>query len=612
MKRILPFICASALSTFAFSQQQIGNSGFETWNTITGSNEEPTNWNSFLTASGSFSFAASNQITRSLEPRPGSTGSYSALIYSTSVLGVIANGNLTVGRINMGSASPVNANNYNSSIIANTDFSEALTDTPDSIVFWVKFTPVTATSQARAAIILHDSYAYRDGGTVDAASTPHTVATAYLNYGTTNGQWVRKSIPFSYVGPATTNTFILATFTTNMTPGGGNANDQVWVDDVQLIYNPVNDPIVANPDSEVTTGTNPVVIDVLDNDTDSDDGVDAGSVTVTTPAAHGTTSVDAITGEITYTPNAGFFGTDTFIYTVCDEGTPATCDTALVTVLVNGNMNAVNDAITTPQDQAIPIPVLANDTDPENSINTASVAITVQPLNGNVSVNATTGVVTYTPDAGYFGTDVFTYVVCDNSASITCDDAVVTVTVTEVVVGVNNQIIVNDDAVTVAQDDVIVIDVTANDIDPENAIDDNSLTVTVQPLHGAVTVNTTTGEITYTPAAGYFGADAFTYSLCDIGTPVTCDNAVVSVNVTSTAGLETAGGVAVTIFASEGLLNIQSEELLTGTAAIYATSGQLVQVSAIEPVIAFSQQPGIYFVRLQTQHGMIVKKIALY
>ena len=238
MKRILPIICASALSTFAFSQQQIGNSGFENWEVVESPDEEPLNWNSFLTAGGSLSFAATNQLDKSTDVRSGATGMYSAHIYSNSVFGVIANGNITVGKINMGSASAVNANNYNSSIITDANFSEAMTDTPDSIVFWVKYTPVNAADSARAAIILHDAYAYHDGGTVDAASTPHIVATAYLNFISTNGAWVRKSIPFTYSGPATTPAFVLATFTTNKIPGGGNDNDQVWIDDVEMKYNP--------------------------------------------------------------------------------------------------------------------------------------------------------------------------------------------------------------------------------------------------------------------------------------------------------------------------------------------------------------------------------------
>ena len=52
----------------------------------------------------------------------------------------------------------------------------------------------------------------------------------------TNG-WERKVIPFQYVGPSSTPEYILITFTTNSIPGGGSAGDEVFIDDVELIYN---------------------------------------------------------------------------------------------------------------------------------------------------------------------------------------------------------------------------------------------------------------------------------------------------------------------------------------------------------------------------------------
>ena len=52
----------------------------------------------------------------------------------------------------------------------------------------------------------------------------------------TNG-WERKSVPFAYVGPSSNPEYILITFTTNKTPGGGSAGDEVFIDDVELIYN---------------------------------------------------------------------------------------------------------------------------------------------------------------------------------------------------------------------------------------------------------------------------------------------------------------------------------------------------------------------------------------
>ena len=39
-------------------------------------------------------------------------------------------------------------------------------------------------------------------------------------------------------------------------------------------------------------------------------------------------------GSFTYTPDSGYFGEDTFNYTICDDGTPSLCDSAIVTINV--------------------------------------------------------------------------------------------------------------------------------------------------------------------------------------------------------------------------------------------------------------------------------------
>jgi hypothetical protein len=219
------------------AQQQIGNSNMESWDNVGQSSEEPTNWNGFKSAQGDFTSFASQQVQRSTSIRSGATGAYCARVWSKSTLGIIANGNMTLGRINMGSTTPNNPGNYNISLTADANFSEALTSSPDSIVFWVKYTAANAADSARIHAILHDSYDLRDP--LDANSLSHIVARAEKNYAKTNGSWVRISVPFNYVAgaPALTPAYLLVTFTTNKTPGGGSANDEVLVDDIELIYN---------------------------------------------------------------------------------------------------------------------------------------------------------------------------------------------------------------------------------------------------------------------------------------------------------------------------------------------------------------------------------------
>lgn len=220
-----------------FFAQQIGNSGFENWDNLGSNQEEPTNWSSFKTATGSFSSFASKQIERSSAVRPGASGAYCARIWSKSTLGIMANGVLTTGRMNMGSSNLSSPDNYNYSVIGDAAFSEALTQAPDSIVFWARYTAGSSEKAGMHALI-HDQFAVQDP--VNSTSQPYIVAEADLQFSPTNNAWQRFSVPFVYtVNTGLAPKFILLTFTTNHIPGGGSANDEVLIDDVELIYNTV-------------------------------------------------------------------------------------------------------------------------------------------------------------------------------------------------------------------------------------------------------------------------------------------------------------------------------------------------------------------------------------
>ena len=119
-----------------------------------------------------------------------------------------------------------------------------------------------------------------------------------------------------------------------------------------------------DPDTGTAQPGSPVTIPVLGNDSSgSGQPLDPTSVTVTTKPAHGTTTVDPTTGAITYTPNKGFSGTDTFVYNVCDTSTPTPiCGDTTVTVNVPNTVVANDDHIGVAQGNPITIPILGNDT----------------------------------------------------------------------------------------------------------------------------------------------------------------------------------------------------------------------------------------------------------
>ena len=175
----------------------------------------------------------------------------------------------------------------------------------------------------------------------------------------------------------------------------------------------VDDPPTTNADAALTPENKAVTIAVLANDSDASGTINPASVVVSTAPAHGTTSVNSTTGAITYTPAAGFYGTDAFAYTVANTlgeiSAPGT-----VTVAVDDPPITVPDAASTTGGRISQHSgLLANDSDPDGTINPASLAIGTAPAHGAVSINAVTGVVLYTPNTGFTGTDLFTYTVAD-------------------------------------------------------------------------------------------------------------------------------------------------------------------------------------------------------
>jgi large repetitive protein len=128
-------------------------------------------------------------------------------------------------------------------------------------------------------------------------------------------------------------------------------------------------------------------------------------------------------------------GSHTVRATATDAAGNAASATNTVTVanVTNQAPVAVNDSVTAPyrpSNSYTPriFAVLANDYDPDGSLNVASVKIVRSPnKNGTVTVNSN-GTVSYSPEKGYRGTETFTYNVKDNLGLIS-NTATVTVTI---------------------------------------------------------------------------------------------------------------------------------------------------------------------------------------
>ena len=252
MRKTFAFLAAAVLLSGAAQAQnrpQITNGDFETW-TFDGANL-PNYFNSFQTADGLFSGLAydknNRQVKRSTDKRPGSPGSYSCSIWSRKVSGVVAQGNLTTGRVHAAAMSATGKNNYNYSDRdgsntnngVNNPCAMPFTGRPDSLVVWVKFTPNGTDSShpyAKVTATIHSDFDYIDGY-AQTSDSKYVVATAInMTIAKTNGNWKRLSIPFNYKNNGAQPRYILLSAATNAYPGGGHENDYLYLDDITLVY----------------------------------------------------------------------------------------------------------------------------------------------------------------------------------------------------------------------------------------------------------------------------------------------------------------------------------------------------------------------------------------
>jgi hypothetical protein len=184
-----------------------------------------------------------------------------------------------------------------------------------------------------------------------------------------------------------------------------------------------NNPPVAN-DQSLTTGQllvggNSEAVPIVLTGSDPDGnfvfftvtgGPTSGSLTGTSP-------------NLTYTPNLGFSGTDSFTYKATDV--PSIADSLVdavvdITVVENQAPSAEVDTITTPENQVVVFSLTANDADPDihGSIDVTSVVITKAPKHADSLIVNGDGTVTYDPRDDYAGSDSFRYRVADDDGEL--------------------------------------------------------------------------------------------------------------------------------------------------------------------------------------------------
>ena len=284
---------------------------------------------------------------------------------------------------------------------------------------------------------------------------------------------------------------------------------------------------------------------------------ESGSSTITT-ANGATVTIQAGGQSVLYTPVSTFLGTDTFTYTITDNG--GLTDTATVTVEVAPAVlpRARRDAGTAAEGSSVTIAVLGND-----SANPGATPVLKSFTNGahgtvtrQSSDSASPGfnVLVYTPnDPEFSGSDSFTYIMNDSSALGADSTATVAITIT----AVNDTPVLGDDTASTNEDTALTIPFSAllaNDSagpgeDSGAAAQTLDITSVAAVTSGSGTVSIGAGNtVVYTPAADFNGSFVFTYTAADNGSPVLSATASVTITVAAVnddpiAGNDTVNGV---------------------------------------------------------------------
>ena len=221
---------------------QMPNPSFELWHPSDETHVEPDGWHSFETATGALAAFGGHHLTKS---KNAHSGEACARIYSSSILGIVANGTMTTGRLNadaMIATDPAN-NAYLDTSMPELDgagkpFYIPLYSRPDSIAVWVRFRQGSVNPDhpyANISAVITDGTYYQDPE--DKEYTNVVAKAKNDKIATTDGEWVRVTAPFVYTENAVEPQAILVTISTNADAGQGSDGDEVLVDDIALIYN---------------------------------------------------------------------------------------------------------------------------------------------------------------------------------------------------------------------------------------------------------------------------------------------------------------------------------------------------------------------------------------
>ena len=287
----------------------------------------------------------------------------------------------------------------------------------------------------------------------------------------------------------------------------GNVDSNVAT--VSITIDAGNHAPVAQDQAVATNVETPLNVTLTATDIDGD----TLTFSVVTPPGNGTLSGTA--PDLTYTPEAGFSGSDNFTFKANDGNVDSNVATVNITIDAGNHAPAAQDqAVATNVETPLNVTLTASDIDGD----TLTFSVVTPPGNGTLSGTAPD--LTYTPEAGFSGSDNFTFKANDGNV----DSNVATVSIT--IDAGNHAPVAQDQAAATNVETPLNITLTAADIDGDTL----TFSVVTPPGHGAL--SGTAPDLTYTPEAGFSGSDNFTFKANDGN----IDSNVATVSITINAG----------------------------------------------------------------------------
>ncbi|MCA9247386.1 MAG: M36 family metallopeptidase, partial [Planctomycetales bacterium] len=277
----------------------------------------------------------------------------------------------------------------------------------------------------------------------------------------------------------------------------------------------VNDGPTAVDDELIAFNDRDSMLDVLANDMAGSDANDSISIVAfDAMAMEGSIQIDDDGLSIIYSPPsdvADFEGTETFSYTIRDEGGLESTATVVLRV-VEPVLTAADDMFTVEEDSVEnEFDVLRNDLlGPEGG--TLTIENIAQSPNSRARLNLERDRIIYTPDLDFIGTDVFSYTISDGLGGLE------TASVTVFVENLPDPPDAVDDEINVLEGaQGVRLNVLANDTSAPDPADVLTITDVTQPADGMVTIEDGGLALIYTPAGTLVGGDTetFTYTIVD-------------------------------------------------------------------------------------------------